>query len=80
FPPPPPSEELRHHIISGFCEDMSPGNFVQKGCAVCGSLTKFIDLTLKSDLVLDWDLLSDVDVTRRERRAVADPVEPACIG
>ncbi|KAF8160492.1 hypothetical protein K438DRAFT_1456901, partial [Mycena galopus ATCC 62051] len=75
FPPPPPSEEQRHQIITGFCEGMSPDNFVEKGCAVCGRLTAMTDLSLMSDLILDWDLLSVEDVTRRERHEASDPIE-----
>ncbi|KAF8183539.1 hypothetical protein K438DRAFT_1473424, partial [Mycena galopus ATCC 62051] len=75
FPPSPPSEEQRHRIISGFCEDMLPDNFVEKGCAVCGRLTLITELTLMSELTLNWDLLANEDVTRKERQDLSDPVD-----
>ena len=38
FPPPPLSDQLAHHIISDFCDALSPKEFEEAGCAVCGEL------------------------------------------
>jgi hypothetical protein len=35
FPPPPPSKDLQEVIAQSWCEDMSPENFMEGGCAVC---------------------------------------------
>ncbi|KAF8187235.1 hypothetical protein K438DRAFT_1488480, partial [Mycena galopus ATCC 62051] len=75
FPPSPPSEELRHKIITGFCDDMLPARFMESGCAVCGRLTQNTELTLMSDLDLPWESLVVDDVTRKERSEESDPIE-----
>ena len=36
--PPPLDDRLTHHIISDFCNALSPGSFEEAGCAVCGEL------------------------------------------
>ncbi|KAK6992155.1 hypothetical protein R3P38DRAFT_2571364, partial [Favolaschia claudopus] len=75
FPPKPASEELRHKIISGFCNDIDPSSFEEAGCTVCGLLARKSCLTPKQDVMFDWDLLIVDDVTRKERSLEGDPIE-----
>ncbi|KAJ7435552.1 hypothetical protein FB451DRAFT_1344754 [Mycena latifolia] len=75
FPPPPPSKVLRHEIISGMCQDLDPASLEEAGCAVCGLLTPSKDLTPKDELQINWDVLKVQGVSRRERRALGDPIE-----
>ncbi|KZV61106.1 hypothetical protein PENSPDRAFT_593229, partial [Peniophora sp. CONT] len=44
FPPRPPSDELKRRIIRDFCEDLSPENMIEAGCAVCGCLSRKADM------------------------------------
>jgi hypothetical protein len=75
FPPSPASKKLRHTVISDMCESLSPENLEESGCAVCGKLTKNLEMTVKSDLDLNWELLERPSVTRKERFSSDDPIE-----
>ncbi|KAK7041383.1 hypothetical protein R3P38DRAFT_2512236 [Favolaschia claudopus] len=57
FPPQPASKELRHKILTGFCRDIEPSRFEEAGCTVCGLLIPKSKLTLKDEVMIDWDLL-----------------------
>ena len=39
--PPPPSKDLQETIALNWCEDTSPDNFMEGGCAVCGQLCPY---------------------------------------
>ena len=75
FPPSPPSKELKHSIISGFCNEMHPKNFEEQGCAVCGKLTLLKDLTNRDNLDVPWNILCVEGITRKERFKRDDPIE-----
>ncbi|KAJ6449106.1 hypothetical protein C8R45DRAFT_754222, partial [Mycena sanguinolenta] len=53
FPPDPLSTADEHRIISNMCRAVDPTNLQEAGCAVCGQLVPFTELTLKSDLELN---------------------------
>ena len=72
FPPSLPSENLQHTIISNFCEDTAPSNFMKSGCAVCGKLTSVKELQKLSDLELDLSILVQLGVTQVERHFATD--------
>ncbi|KAJ7106607.1 hypothetical protein C8R44DRAFT_563585, partial [Mycena epipterygia] len=55
FPPLPPTKKLRHEIITGMCGAVDPENIEERGCAVCGQLTRNQELTLMSELELNWE-------------------------
>jgi hypothetical protein len=40
FPSAAPSEKLQHTIISNWCKDTAPSQFIESGCIVCGKLTQ----------------------------------------
>ncbi|KAJ7476501.1 hypothetical protein FB451DRAFT_1033290, partial [Mycena latifolia] len=75
FPPRPPSMADEHRIITNMCEQVDPANFQEAGCAVCGALTPFNQLTLKTDLDLDYSVLNVSGATRKERTSVEAPIE-----
>ncbi|KAJ7120522.1 hypothetical protein C8R43DRAFT_900739 [Mycena crocata] len=76
FPPHPPSKADQHRIISGMCNDFDPANFEECGCSVCGELVPKIELTRKVDLPdLNYEVLCENGVTRKERFSENDPVE-----
>ena len=66
FPPDPPSLDLLCTIITDFCTDMSPLNFEEDGCAVCGSLVKMTKMKKLSDSKGDFDVLIRENVARNE--------------
>jgi hypothetical protein len=68
-PPPPPSPELVETVTKNWCEDTSPHNFAESGCAVCGQLTPFTKLKGLSETKCDLMTLSrdDMRMTRLER-------------
>jgi hypothetical protein len=50
FPPDPVSAVDEHRIISETCKAIDPANFEEAGCAVCGLLVPFTELTQKLNL------------------------------
>jgi hypothetical protein len=77
FPPPPPAIGLKESIIRGWCEDMSPENFAEGGCAVCGQLTPFSQLSKLSETNCDLGILTreGMGLTRQQRLSSTDPVQ-----
>src|ERR1700723_3407078 len=75
FPPSPPFSELQHTIVSDFCHDMSPSQFIESACAVCGQLTCNRDLQHLSDADLDLDILIREGVTQEERKHSDDLIQ-----
>lgn len=76
FPPEPSSDALKETIIKGWCADMSPDNFVESGCAVCGQLTPLRELKKLSNTDCDLDILirEGIGLTRLERLSKYDPI------
>jgi hypothetical protein len=73
FPPSTTSDKLEHKIILDFCNDTSPSTFMESGCAVCGGLTQYSDLTNISD-VKNIKILAADGVTRLERKKYSYPI------
>ena len=62
-------------MIAGFAKDVQVANFLESGCAVCGSLTPVTELQKLDCAEFDRDLLlANELVTRKERYTVEDPV------
>ena len=74
FPPDPPSNLLIESIIKGFCNDTTPWNFIEAGCAVCGRLSLIANMTLLDEINCDLEVISPGDVGRYERLHKSDPV------
>ena len=74
FPPLPPSEILQHTIISNFCKDTSPDQFIESGCAICGKLTSILELTKLSETNLNLDILIQPGMSQKERTSSDDPI------
>ena len=62
FPPDPPSNLLIESIIKGFCNDTTPRNFIEAGCAVCGRLSLIANMTLLDEINCDLEVISPGDV------------------
>ncbi|KAF8577623.1 hypothetical protein K439DRAFT_1254234, partial [Ramaria rubella] len=78
FPPRPnnPSDIAAAEIIHQACEAMNPWEFEEVGCAVSGILTPKSSAMKKKDAKFDWNMLiSERDVTRKERFSPSDPIE-----
>ena len=76
FPPDPPSNSLVESIIRGFCHDISPQNFIEGGCAVCGRLTPLNNMVLLNEMKCDLSVISPGDIGRHERLHISDPIIP----
>lgn len=76
FPPPPPSAQLEETIIRGWCEDMSPTNFMEAGCDVCGQLTPVKQLIPITESRANFDILKNegMGYTRMERKTALNPI------
>ncbi|KAF8239867.1 hypothetical protein L208DRAFT_1235800 [Tricholoma matsutake] len=74
FPPIPPSKKLEHTIISDFCQDTAPSQFMESGCAVCGKLTPRLQLQALSETDLDLNILIQPGMSQRERTCSDDPI------
>ncbi|KAJ6462338.1 hypothetical protein C8R47DRAFT_993065, partial [Mycena vitilis] len=75
FPPPNLTPSDTHRIISRYCSSTNPRRFMERGCAVCGYLTKLSGLTLLTEYRGDMDLLIREGVTRRERFSSDEPIQ-----
>jgi hypothetical protein len=73
FPPCPPCPQLQQKIISDFCHDISPNEFMESGCAACGKLTPMNQLQKFSTLNLN--VLKQEGVTQKERFSMHDPIQ-----
>ncbi|HJY15442.1 MAG TPA: DUF6570 domain-containing protein, partial [Nitrososphaeraceae archaeon] len=75
FPPPPLEWKIEHSIVKAWCKDMSPKNFEEVGCAVCGELSLRSKSVLLKDASINLDILQCYyNVTRKERKTEYDPV------
>ncbi|KAK0447508.1 hypothetical protein EV421DRAFT_1706596, partial [Armillaria borealis] len=74
FPPPPLDENLSHSILTGACNAMSPANFEEAGCCVCGQLTAMNQLSDSRHMKRFMSILEVPGVTRTERLSSHDNV------
>jgi hypothetical protein len=56
------------------CDTVDPANFQEAGCAVCGLLVPFTELTPKADLDLNYNVLNATGVTCKEQTFSGDPI------
>ncbi|KAJ7109038.1 hypothetical protein C8R43DRAFT_905040 [Mycena crocata] len=75
FPPKPLSPKDAHRMITKHCRTLSPKEFVEAGCAVCGCLVPRKKLTTLTKFEGSLGLLIRPGVTRKERFRSADPIE-----
>ena len=76
FPPNPPSENLIEKIITGFCNDTAPENFVEAGCAVCGQLSPIREMIPVNEIKYDLSVISPNNIGCQERFKESDPIIP----
>ena len=60
FPPPPLSKKELVNVVSQFCNAISPDNFEEVGCMVCGMLTPKKSAIPKNEVKFNWNLLNNV--------------------
>ncbi|KAJ7119968.1 hypothetical protein C8R43DRAFT_849079, partial [Mycena crocata] len=75
FPPKPLTRRDAHRIITNHCKKLSPRNFVEAGCAVCGMLIPKKLLTPLKDFQGSLAILIRPGITRKERFHPDDPIE-----
>ena len=76
FPPSPLEPKIEHAIVKAWCKDMSPKNFEEVGCAVCGELSLRSKSILLKDASVKLDILQwPYNITREERKTENDPVK-----
>ncbi|KAJ6467982.1 hypothetical protein C8R47DRAFT_990268, partial [Mycena vitilis] len=75
FPPKPLKRSDAHRLISKYCKTVSPSNFIEVGCAVCGCLVQMKKLTLLEEYEGSLAPLIRPGVTRKERFRLSDPIE-----
>jgi len=76
FPPSPLELKIEHAIVKAWCRDMSPKNFEEVGCAVCGELTLRSKSVLLKDASINLNILQcHYNITRKERRTENDLVK-----
>ncbi|KAJ7616334.1 hypothetical protein DFH06DRAFT_1012935, partial [Mycena polygramma] len=49
FPPLPLRPSETHAVLTRYCDSVHPSRFMERGCAVCGYLTKLSELTPLSE-------------------------------
>ena len=71
----PLKPEHEHIIVKAWCKNMSPKNFEEVGCAVCGELSLKSKSLLLENVSINFDILeSSYNITRKERRTNHDPI------
>ncbi|PPR04686.1 hypothetical protein CVT24_011903 [Panaeolus cyanescens] len=75
FPPDPFDTVTRDNILTSACKRMSPTEFEEAGCAICGELRPRTTLSKLKNIKNNLSILHASGVTRLERVAVADPVK-----
>jgi hypothetical protein len=75
FPPHQLSLATQHKVISDVCEEMSPSQHTEYGCAVCGTLTPIVQLTNLANACLDLNILVMPGVTQKERLSLNEPIQ-----
>ncbi len=66
FPPVPLVDDLAHSIITNFSNAMSPNQFEESGCCVCGQLFPFKQLSKVRHMKRYLSVLENPDSTRAE--------------
>ena len=66
FPPSVPDKNLYHQIISGAVKKMDPKNIEEAGCAVCGLLKQFCELSCMKNVKNLLDILQQKGITHVE--------------
>jgi hypothetical protein len=61
IPPPVPSTQLQETIISNWCSETSPENFIEGGCAVCGQLVLIKYLSKLSEIQCNLEVLNRLE-------------------
>ena len=75
FPPSPLEYKIEHAIVKAWCKNMSPENFEEVGCTVCGELSLRSKSVLLKDASVNLDILQcHYNITRKERKTEDDPV------
>ena len=74
FPPAPLDKPLSQNILNSACEAMSPSEFEESGCAVCGQLTSLKNLSRLSAVSKLLHILSVSGITRMERFSENDAI------
>ena len=67
FPPSPLDQKVQHEIVKAWCKDISPKNFEEVGCAVCGELCLKSKSKLLKDATVKLDILQCFALGRKER-------------
>ncbi|KAF5337331.1 hypothetical protein D9611_002867 [Ephemerocybe angulata] len=75
FPPAPVTKELEEAIVARACKRLRPEAFQEKGCAVCGMLTPFSNLTPLKSVKNHLNVLESAGCTRKERKSDKDKVK-----
>jgi hypothetical protein len=75
FLPRPLNDRETRTVIRRYCDTMSPANFVEDGCAICGCLRPLKELTPLAEYAGDLTILEKEGVTRKERFTIEDPIE-----
>jgi hypothetical protein len=70
FPPEVLSKNLQYKIITDFVNDISPTEFKESGCAICGKLTLIKDLQKLSEVNIE--ILKQKGVSQKERKSSND--------
>ena len=75
FPPSPLEQIIEHAIVKAWCKNMSPKNFEEVGCAVCGELSLRSKSVLLKNASIDLNILQcHQNITRKERKTENDLV------
>jgi len=76
FPPASLDVKMQHDIVKAWCKNMSPKNFEEVGCAICGELSLKSKSVLLKDISVNLNMLQSLDsITRKERKSENDSVE-----
>ncbi|KAF6763376.1 hypothetical protein DFP72DRAFT_780758, partial [Ephemerocybe angulata] len=86
FPPRPLSAQTTVSILSDFCDALSLDSIEEYGCAVCGQLTRLLDLVPLAEVNCSLTPLVENGLVRIERRTNHNPirfadgpvVDPSC--
>ncbi|KDQ55289.1 hypothetical protein JAAARDRAFT_134257 [Jaapia argillacea MUCL 33604] len=77
FPPKHLEDSHVREIVRQYCDNLEPSYSEERGCKVCGRLTIGTQLTSKTSLDIDWNILArpGEGITRKERTSSSDPIE-----
>ncbi|TFK59149.1 hypothetical protein BDN72DRAFT_736352, partial [Pluteus cervinus] len=75
YPPEPLSQNLVDHVITNFCEAISPAKIEEAGCAVCCELHLISDMQPRKHLQNHLSFLEVDGISRQERSSEKDPIK-----